>query len=295
MQLTDDQFLDIEQLSGINYSPSMVAMYLDVDPTEFLKEFNDPESVIRYHYDRGKLMIQAEIDKANLKRARDGNLTSIQQWKKDSQLLKVENYKNKVVFDQEMREYEQLQAYVEKGEVAALPEKLVEFYDQIDFIRALYGKYNSKSYILNMVRMKWPDISHYQATTLFNETLNFFNLDNAVKVDAWKNIYADRLDNAALVCFEMNDFETFRRLTLNAAELRGVGKEVPNNIPKELLDQKPVFYIMDPEKLGIPKANRKEIAVLVDSLPIDENEKSRIKRESQIEDVPFILNINEQE
>ena len=59
-------------------------MYLELDRKEFLSEFhtveNDPEyksGNIRYHYDRGLLLAQTEVDKANLKRARDGNLTLV--------------------------------------------------------------------------------------------------------------------------------------------------------------------------------------------------------------------------
>ena len=295
MELTAEQLKDIEHLAGINYSTQMIAMYLDVDEKEFLADFNDPESKIRYHYDRGKLIIQAEIDKANLKRARDCNLTSIQQWKKDSNSMKIENYKKKVLFDQEMREFDQLQTLIEKGEVTSLPEQLVEFYEQIDFIRSLYCKYNSKNYIINMVRMKWPKITTFIATKLYYETLNFFNLNNPVKVEAWKNIYADRLDNAALICFEMNDFETFRRLTLDAAEMRGVGKEIPNQIPKELLERKPTFYITDPELLGITKVSRPALAEFIDNLDITEFEKNRVKREAQVIDVPFVFVGDEQE
>jgi hypothetical protein len=287
MELTPVQYKDIEQLAAINYSVKQIAMYLDVDAKAFQKAFSNPDSKIRYHYDRGKLVTQAEIDKANLKRAKDGNLTSIQQWKKDANSQKLENLKKQVFYDEEHNEYEQLQGLIERGETKNLPEKVVQFYEQIDFIRCLYNKYESKSYIINAVVIQWPRLSKYQATNLYYETLNFFNLDNQVKVEAWANIYADRLDNMARICFELNDFETSRRLTMDAAELRGVGKDKPNQVPDELLDRRPVFYTMKLKDIGVQDGNRDNLASFIDNLDITEKEKSKVKREAMIEDVPF--------
>jgi hypothetical protein len=234
-------------------------------------------------------MAQAEIDKANLRRARDGNLTSIQQWKKDALHQGIENLKKQVFFDQQHQEYEQLQALIERGEVKNLPEPMVQYYEQIDLIRSLYNKYESKSYIISAVILQWPKLSRYQATRLYNESLNFFNLDNEVKVVAWANIYADRLDNMARICFELNDFETARRLTMNAAELRGVGKEHPNQVPEALLDRRPVFYTMRLKDIGVAEVNRHELAAFIDALDVTETQRSRLRREALIEDVPFQL------
>ena len=295
MQLSPEQFNDIEQLAAINYSVRQIAMYLDVDYTLFHRAFSEPDSMVRYHYDRGKLITQAEIDKANLKRAKDGNMTSIQHWKKDATAQNLENLKKQVFYDEQQNEYEQLQALIEQGDTGNLPEKTVQYYQQMDFIRCLYNKYESKSYVINAVVVQWPKLSKYQATRLYYETLNFFNLDNQVKVEAWANIYADRLDNMSRICYELNDFETARRLTMDAAKLRGVGKDKPNEVPDELLDRRPVFFTMKLRELGVCEANRNDLAALIDNLPVSERQKSKYKREAMIEDVPFELIENGQD
>ena len=295
MELTPGQIDHVEQLAAINYSVKQIAMYLDIDLNEFQKAFNVPDSPIRYHYERGRLITQAEIDKANLQRAKDGNMTSIQQWKKDATAQSLENLKKQVFYDEQQSEYEQLQALVERGETGNMPEKVVLYYEQIDFIRSLYNKYESKSYIINAVATQWPKLSRYQVTQLYYETLNFFNLDNQVKVEAWANIYADRLDNMARICYELNDFETARRLTMDSSKLRGVGKDKPHEVPDELLDRRPVFFTMKLKELGIPDANRHELAALIDNLPISEKQKGKYKREAMIEDVPFELMGHDQE
>lgn len=300
LQLTPAQFKEIEHLAAINYSIKQIAMYLDVEYKEFLKAFqvstDDPDYNAghpKYHYDRGLLLTQAELDKANLKRAKDGNMNCIQQWKKDAAAQQLINLKKKIYYDEEKTEYEMLQGLIERGETKNLPEKVVTFYEQIDYIRCLYNKYESKSFIINAVSLKWSNLSKYQITNLYFETLNFFNLDNTVKVEAWANIYADRLDNMARICHEINDFETERRCIMDAAELRGVGKEKPYQVPEELLDRRPVFYTIRLKDIGIPEPNRHDLASFIDNLDISERERHKIKREALIEDTPFELMDND--
>jgi hypothetical protein len=289
MEFTPEQFKTFEELSSINYSLQDIATYLDIDYKSVLQEFNMPDSPVKFHYDRGKLIAQAEIDKANLKKAKDGSSASILQWKKDSILRKHEDIKNKVLFNKEQNDYCQLQALVESGEISNLPATMVLFYEQIEFIRSLYSKFNSKTYIISMVRLKWPNISFIKASKLFNDCLNFFNLDNQIKVEAWANIYADRLDNMAIICTEMSDYETARRLTLDAAHLRGVGKDKVDPVPEELLDRRVILYVMDPQKLGIPKVDRRELAEFIDNIDITESEKVKLRRDAQIDEVTFDL------
>jgi len=288
MELTTAEYKQVEELAAINYSLDQIAMYIDKDYNSFLDAFNFPESKLKYHYDRGKLITQAEIDKANLKKAKDGSLASIQQWKKDSVARKLENIKQKVLYDNEQKELEQLQAFVEKGETDNLPAHLAAYYEQIDFMRALYNR-NSKSYVISMARLKWPQLTSFTANKLYYETLNFFNLDNGVKSQAWANIYADRLDNMALISMEMNDLETARRLTIDAADLRGAGKNKSDDLSGVDLSNRVTLYVMDCKRVGIPEIPRKELAKFIDDLDITETQKSKYMREALVEDIPLIL------
>ena len=117
---------------------------------------------------------------------------------------------------------------------------------------------------------------------------------NDVKTQAWANIYADRLDNMAMIATEMNDLETARRLTMDAANLRGVNKEKSDPLPDGLLDRRVIVYVMDPEKLGIPKVDRRNLAEFIDKIDITESEKLKLRRDAQVEDVAFELVENEQ-
>jgi hypothetical protein len=96
MELTDKQKADIERMGAINYSMKHVALYLGFNPDVVLREYQDEESDLRYHYERGQLMAQADIDTEIMKSAKDGNLTATQIYKKSEKQNRLNNLKHEL-------------------------------------------------------------------------------------------------------------------------------------------------------------------------------------------------------
>lgn len=96
MKFTDEQIKEIESLAGINYSVKQIAMYFDMDQKELQSEFENTESEFRYHYDRGQLIAQAEIDKATLESAKKGNITAQQRYDKKIRELRIKQAKERI-------------------------------------------------------------------------------------------------------------------------------------------------------------------------------------------------------
>ena len=78
MNFTNEQTEEIEKLAGLNYTIKQIALYFAIDPNKLQKEFNDSDSTFRYHFDRGRLIAQAEIDMQTLILAKGGNITAMQ-------------------------------------------------------------------------------------------------------------------------------------------------------------------------------------------------------------------------
>lgn len=283
MQLDDQQILDIENLSGCNYSPEQIAMYIDVDVDEFVREWHDENSQIRYRYERGKLLVLAESDMQLADSARKGNVTSYQVYRRSSLDRKFENLKKKILLDKELSDIDKLQALMEKGKADGLPAEMIEKYQRMDMVRSLYNKYNSKTFIINSIMLSYKDMSQFQAKKLYEETLNFFYADNDIKKDAWRNIYADKLDNAAILAFEMNDMENYNKLTMSAAKLRGLlDKDNEVKLPDDFYERRPVYYTMDPKDVGLPKADKRALAAYIDNLPeLTDVVKNRLHADAQ--------------
>ncbi len=293
MELNADQIKGIETLAGNQFSPSQIAMIMSFNINEFVTlcdiDENDPDykpGHVKFHYDRGVLLSKAEVDKGTLKRAKDGNQTSIQQFKKDVWQQKIDQEKQKIL----VRSRRKMITNIEQ--INETPDKMLALikadYEQIEFIRELFACYSSKAQIIERIMNKWEMIRPYEAERLFNEVVNFYYItNNEVKTEAWKNIYAERLDNLFLLCFNTNDFETARRCLIDAAELRGVNKDKPMQIPPEILDRRPILYSIKITDLGLKAENRNELAAAIDSYDVSEKEKLRLRRDAMIEDVTF--------
>lgn len=94
MTFTDDQIETIEKLAAVNYTIKKIAIFLDVNPSELLHEFDDPDSQFRHHYDRGRLLSQAKIDMALLSSAEGQSLSAIQQLEKTRANRHFENQRD---------------------------------------------------------------------------------------------------------------------------------------------------------------------------------------------------------
>ena len=189
-----------------------------------------------------------------------------------------------------------LQDYITKGLVDKMPDDLVIYMELLEMVRSMYNKYETKPFIIRTLTSKTYGISRYMANKLFYDALNFFYADNEVKQKAWENIYAQHLDNLAYYALEMNDLETARRCFMDAAQLRGAGREEKSEMPAELFARPVVIYSMDAEKAGLQSVDRKQLAAFIDSLPeISEKERVRIKKDAGLQEIKLFEDYEEDE
>lgn len=164
-----------------------------------------------------------------------------------------------------------------------MPANLVRYLELLEIIRAMYNKYDTKSFIVNTLMSPVYGFCRRDANRLYFDALNFFYSDNEIKQSAWQNIYAEHLENLAYYAIEKDDLDVARRCFIDAANMRGVGKEQKNEIPPEMLARPVVIYSIDAAKVGIPKASRPELAQFIDNLPeISERERVRVKRDAGV-------------
>ena len=149
----------------------------------------------------------------------------------------------------------------------------------------MYSKYKSRRFIRSILMGHPYNLSDRQASLIFYDSLNFFFADNAVKKSAWRNIYADRLDDLALMAIAKDDYATAKKCTEAAAKIRGVYEQESQEIPEEMKQKPVIIYDTNPKRIGIPEASRKQIARFIDQLEdISEADRTKLKRESGIMD-----------
>lgn len=263
MNFTPEQIEQIESLAGCNYSPEKIALYFDLNETEFMREWNDKASELRHHYDRGVLIAQAEMDMANLESAKGGSITAIQMHKKDAYSQRIENFKKEL--NHELNTYDNLQQLISKGSCPALPADEMQLYEQLDLVRGLKFKGYTKETIINSLRISFP-MSQSKARQIYIDSINHFYIDNDVKTEAWANMYAEKLDNGARLALEMNDLKMYKEFLAEAAKLRNCYKEKEPEENLELFQKKITIYVTDSLVKNIPRANRNDIATYIDNL-----------------------------
>lgn len=96
LKLSQEEYETIENLAACNYSPKKCAIYLDCDIKEFLFQYKKPDSLVRFHYDKGVLNASFEIDNKLLENAKTGNITAAQEMKKAQEKTTFENHKMRI-------------------------------------------------------------------------------------------------------------------------------------------------------------------------------------------------------
>lgn len=184
-------------------------------------------------------------------------------------------------------EYELLQEYIENGRTATMPSEMLTYLEQLEAVRGFHIRQKSTTFILNYLKDNYG-LSDYLARKRHSDALNFFYLSNEVKKDAWRNIYAEKLEKAAELTLATaktsKDLDVYKNIILAAANMRQLNEKEPEKLPEGLYTKPIKIYETTVERLGLPKADRKTLARQIDAFEIPETERLRIKRDAQIED-----------
>lgn len=283
IDLTDEQFEALERLAALNYDASKISMYFNLQLKDVRAALSDKKSMFYHHYERGILKWQFDCDSKILGDAAGGSVSAYQIYKKEAYYNKLEAAKKRILYKEELDELESIQSLLLHGDAADLSDDEKEHYLQMDMVRRLNDKYESKNMIVNCLRTSY-NIGLARARKIYADAINFFYLDDeAIESKAWNNIYADRFDHAAALMLEINDFDMHFKYASKAAEYRGVGKEKKDSISEDLLKRKPVLYSIDPKVLGCEPINRNKLAAWIDKkLPdISMDDKNRLHRDAR--------------
>lgn len=104
VRLAQEELEQIEDLAGAGYGPEKIAMYLDVPLKDFMKEWRNPDTFVRYHYNRGILLTDAETGTKLSENAKSGNITAAQQLAKMRWEQYVEDCKKQIYYNAELDE-----------------------------------------------------------------------------------------------------------------------------------------------------------------------------------------------
>lgn len=194
-----------------------------------------------------------------------------------------------------------IQSFLKNGNPNAAPEGVAEYLELLDKVRGMlirFDKYPNDNLIIKALLIT-DKLSPYKAKQVINEAREFFYCDQKVSIEAWQNIYAEKMDKlinlAMMSAKDAKDLVAIGKLVKDAYEIRGGGKDVKEELPEELFSPKWVVYTADAEALGLPKVDRNRIKEFIDNkVPeLTEAERNRLYQEADI--LPFKALPNDKE
>lgn len=194
--------------------------------------------------------------------------------------------------------------FMETGNPNNAPAHIVAYLDLLDMVRAMFlriDKFGSKEAIIKhlMVSPTYK-LTRYKAAQVCDEAQEYFYRDSKISKDAWRNIYADKMEKminfAMQTVKDVSDAQKVIKMLADASVLRRVNEKDEEELPKEAFQAPFVVYTWDTEALDMPKVNRQKLSEMIDKFPeLTEKEKIRIKQESLIPGFPLKIFQNEQE
>lgn len=190
--------------------------------------------------------------------------------------------------------------FMERGSVDDAPQHIVDYLNLLDTTRGLImriDQFGSKLVVVKHL-MVTQNLSKYKAGLVYDEAIEYFYCSQKVSKAAWKNIYAEKMEmmaNFAMLQVRTgDDARKVVQMFKDVGDMREVHIEDKSDLSDELFKAPIVVYSLNPEELGLPKANRQRLAEMIDQLPeLTEKERIRIKQEAQV--LPIKVFPDEQE
>ncbi|MBP8981512.1 MAG: hypothetical protein KBG19_00575 [Bacteroidales bacterium] len=195
-----------------------------------------------------------------------------------------------------------ISSFLTTGKSEAIPMEVQLFLKQLQWAAEIYEFERNVKRAANQLRVR---ILAEQKLSLDVRTcmariyaaINYFHIDNNVSIKVWESNFADRYENIAKMCLAKGDYKTMKACEDAALECRRRASEIAETDK----DWAPIFLIspnITVEDVGFKKKKLKDIARksnegyyinLIDSLPIDNDEKKRLLEDANIYDVDPII------
>ena len=190
--------------------------------------------------------------------------------------------------------YSMLQEYLETGNTGLVENsEMILYLEQLDKVRGWHYSLMTESKVLKALKLDYPSMSLKVAKTRYADAINYFYGDTTIKKTAYRNMIADEMYKAytaaILSAKETKDYKTAVDILYRSIEVRGSMEAEPDVLPDHLLERKTPIYVLNPELVGLPKANRNILAEQIDSMPITELKKSELKQHAGIETINLFV------
>lgn len=188
--------------------------------------------------------------------------------------------------------YDDMLNMIDTGDQGRLTEEMVEYMRLLDQIHSWHFRHFSREQIIKLLQGPPWGLSYFLAAKRYSDAVNFFYIDVKITKEAFRNMYAEKLDRVAELVLKTatnsKDLDIYKNFIYAARDMRQLNLAEKEDIPDGFSKKPNKVYILNPELVGRKKADRNLLASHIDSLDIPEKEKQRVKADAMITDIDFL-------
>lgn len=271
----------------------------------FISEGIDEKSVpeeVREAIEHGRLKKRADIEIAVARAAASGTPEAVKQFNevvrdKSFSLSKLDLFGG----PEDEGAFERIQDYIAGGSRGNLSQKEQVYIDLLTMIYSLYGQWGKRRTI-KFLTSKPFSFSYEQASNMYAESIEMFFANRKVSKEAMRAKMADQYDNLYALAMQnartTKDFEIAARILSSEAKVLRLDQDDPQQLPAENYSKQFRVLSLSPEVIGLPRANRDELARQIDGIVAPEAVKKRLRVDAGIDDldiVKFMDNVAQEE
>lgn len=271
----------------------------------FISEGIDEKSVpeeVREAIEHGRLKKRADIEIAVARAAASGTPEAVKQFNevvrdKSFSLSKLDLFGG----PEDEGAFERIQDYIAGGSRGNLSQKEQVYIDLLTMIYSLDGQWGKRRTI-KFLTSKPFSFSYEQASNMYAESIEMFFANRKVSKEAMRAKMADQYDTIYALAMQnartTKDFEIAAGILSSKAKVLRLDQDDPQQLPAENYSKQFRVLSLSPEVIGLPRANRDELARQIDGIVAPEAVKKRLRVDAGIDDldiVKFMDNVAQEE
>ena len=261
----------------------------------FISEGIDEKSVpeeVREAIEHGRLKKRADIEIAVARAAASGTPEAVKQFNevvrdKSFSLSKLDLFGG----PEDEGAFERIQDYIAGGSKGNLSQKEQVYIDLLTMIYSLDGQWGKRRTI-KFLTSKPFSFSYEQASNMYAEAIEMFFANRKVSKEAMRAKMADQYDTLYTLAMQnartTKDFEIAAGILSSKAKVLRLEQDDPQQLPAENYSKQFRGLSLSPEVIGLPRANRDELARQIDGIVAPEAVKKRLRVDAGIDDLDIV-------
>lgn len=291
--LDEETLRYLEGFGALYWSTDDIAEYFGVtDLLWWQAEVGNPLSQISRAIRHGELEQRAKVELGILEGAIAGNDKDVETYRnmmrdKSFALSKLDLFGGTRDFNL----WHKIQDYITGGSQGTLSTREQRYIDLLNLIFSLDRQYGKRKTVKFLTSVPFG-YTYSQASNLYSEAVELFYCNRNVSRKALREKTADMFDalyQAAVQSAKTTaDYLAAADILTRKAKMLRLDEEEPEKLDPSVYERRPVVLSLDSDDIGLPKADRRKLAELIDRTKIPQGEKDRLAMEAGIVDMDIV-------